>query len=945
MEVLYRLCVDSSDVNSVMLKDGEVQYPVFMGCLHLDNVFKSLLSSGYKFCGLPYDFRKDGRSILDLPVQPYNPTEDEMQDMFDMNSMPTMGQDELRKYLSQEDVKYVAEPEAEYTINTRQEFIEYLNTYKTMRNRLDVRPINYFVHPSARFTVDEWKSGEFDEYFRTMEVRRNMSWDAFQYLRNWLTIHGMDPMADATGIVKAYCAWGIDGLNTKFINKQQQSMLIQEDYILTDSVDPDAYDIHRYDFALIDRYGAIFPPEDVVAGFGGWKVAVKHGLQSSYVKDLLSKLREGQYGVVPIKTKASEEVLFFNGLKDTIRVTPYEIKCGTARVANLVVHMPDVVGKTIPQQYWSAKYNERIMEMSNLYAVAYDILGQTKITADVSTFQALELVGCDIRGCIQYVLDKTQPDPTDEDAVAEYPTAEELNLFLERGYETEGLSSVAQLRFDTIEDIVTGAINTDAIGSGIKLDAMVDVDTIYKYLYCAHFCKTKVSVNDIYKLTRNVREHAVEVPFSLDTGKRNAQVLQLKSDVFTIDVPCTEQKGKIKGFYADLDKYTDSQANQCCGFLKVVRVAKEFGTRDRHVAFEALTVNLLRDGKVAARNLDALIEIYGNIIDHAPVQYRSVHHELKRRICMGLYFSVAEEGVLRVPASLSTEPYPVPQDLVNSIRSTIKPKITSTALYCSKMYADGCFTHYCVNADITPYHVYPKETFRIPAAPLPGLWYDWNSMGAPAIRQKLIDAGIISMTFVPWTNRYLSEMYFSPLGYIKEANLAIYMNYCNDYRAKTKLNEEFLGAPHIEELLYPGVHDSQCRIEHETPLRKEGELPPLVVSNGEILTYEKYGDRTALKTRSVNDNDSAVRPFSGFKAEDFDMLGDVSKVKLPMNNGDHYFVVNNDAENPTFEADGTTYNSISYLSQFVNKDFPIVNIWGRKYLFCDLFGTMWEAVI
>ena len=399
MEVLYRLRIDGNE-NSVMIKDGEIQYPVFMESLHAEEIFRNLLSSGYKFCGLPFDFRKDGRSITELPVQDYTPEMDEMQDMFDLNSVQKLSQDELRKNLSQEDVQYLPEADAEYTINTRQEFIEYLKTCNSIRNELDVRPINYFVHPAARFSIDEWRSGEYSEYFRIMANRRNMTWRAFNFLRDWLVMHGMDQFADAVDITKAYCAWGIDGLNTKFISKQQQTMLIQEDYILTDMVDADAYEIHRYESALIDRYGAIFPPEDVPAGFGGWKIAIKNGVQSSVVKGLIGKLREGQYGVVPIKTKSQDEVLLFNGLRDTIRVTPYEISCGRTKIANFVVHMPDVAGKSVPHYYWSARYNDRVKEMSNIYALSYEILQQRKFTADVSTFKALELAGCDIKACI-----------------------------------------------------------------------------------------------------------------------------------------------------------------------------------------------------------------------------------------------------------------------------------------------------------------------------------------------------------------------------------------------------------------------------------------------------------------------------------------------------------------------------------------------------------------
>lgn len=53
MEVLYRLRIDGNE-NSVMIKDGEIQYPVFMESLHAEEIFRNLLSSGYKFCGFTF---------------------------------------------------------------------------------------------------------------------------------------------------------------------------------------------------------------------------------------------------------------------------------------------------------------------------------------------------------------------------------------------------------------------------------------------------------------------------------------------------------------------------------------------------------------------------------------------------------------------------------------------------------------------------------------------------------------------------------------------------------------------------------------------------------------------------------------------------------------------------------------------------------------------------
>lgn len=170
MDITSRLRIEGNE-NAFMVNDAGHTYPVFAESLHTTGIFQQLISSGYRLCGLPYDFKKDGVSIMSLPCRDYMPTEDELQDMFDFNSLSHMSADELRSNLSEEEITYLPEPPAKYTIATREEFMEYLRSIRTATQEEDYKPINYFVHPSARFTIDEWKSGEYIEYFRIMESR------------------------------------------------------------------------------------------------------------------------------------------------------------------------------------------------------------------------------------------------------------------------------------------------------------------------------------------------------------------------------------------------------------------------------------------------------------------------------------------------------------------------------------------------------------------------------------------------------------------------------------------------------------------------------------------------------------------------------------------------------------------------------------------------------
>ena len=106
MEVINRLRIRGNE-NAFMVRDADVTYPVFSTSLLAAEIFSQLESSGYKLCNLPFDFRKDGMSIMSLPVIDYTPTPAEEQDMFDLDSMPKMSNEEARSKISEEDAKYV----------------------------------------------------------------------------------------------------------------------------------------------------------------------------------------------------------------------------------------------------------------------------------------------------------------------------------------------------------------------------------------------------------------------------------------------------------------------------------------------------------------------------------------------------------------------------------------------------------------------------------------------------------------------------------------------------------------------------------------------------------------------------------------------------------------------------------------------------------------------
>lgn len=919
-----------------IVKDANDTYPIFEESLHSKEIFDNLIESGYKFCGLPYDFRKNGVSIETLPVIDFEITPDQEFDMHDLNDLQRYDGTELIQRVSVDDVKYIDELPANYTIATREDFIAYLTDCQTHISEDDFYPINYFVHPNARFTVDEWMSGDYKEYFNVMERRRNLSYLKFLKLRNWLVDIGMNPMGTASDIVDMYTMWGVDGLNARFIAKKRKISYVYDDFRMHDGLAPDAYEITRTEEALVDMYGAVFPPEDIPEGYDGWHVAYTRGRESQAFKNKISRLAQGEYGTVTVTTKSEDEIIEMSTLKETISISPYKIKCGNTSMHMFTVHLPDVTNKILQSYFWSAKYDQRVLDMSRLYALSYDLINRMRRDSDVSSYKLLTELGCDIKGAFRYMLNMQGPTSAfDDESDDVIPTEADINMFVAGGYEEDELPAETVQALDVLKDIKSGKINSGAIADGERLDAHMNVDEVYKYLYCAHFCKTKMSMDYIASRMGENLEKNIEHIHDRDGFERDA--LPLVSGEFVINVPCNEIKEKIKGYTADANSFKTKQGEQCCGFLKVTQVASEYGTQQpRHVAFEAQTVNLYANGGKANRLLDELMEIFEQqLIENVPLSKQPTLRLYKRVTCMNEYFRVATEGRMKFTNQMGGKSISFPFEKALEYASTIQTKITSTAVYCAMMVDDsGMLTHYCVNADITPWKIYPRTGTKLPCASLPSLWYDWNQMGQPKIAEELTVNGYTYVGFVPWTRRYFEQRYFKNLDNLPAvADLVNYMRYCEDFRAATKTTEEFEHAPHMESLFYGIYPDETVRQDNGVELRADGTAPSVRVSIGSYVEPDPSHGKVNIKKIE----EPALQRFRGFTAEDFAMLGDVTKVKMP-GFAEKYISVDGDTIS-TEDRDNLPVYMISQL----NSSYPVVNIYGRKYLFRDIYGDIWEA--
>jgi len=946
MKVVDRLQINGVS-GSVMIQDNEVTYPVFMTSLHNRTIFDSLIKSGYKFCGIPFDFRLDGVSIMSLPEKEYVPNYNEQQDMYDLDSMAKLTEDELRSSISVEDVTYVEEPPTNYIYTTREEFLEYLRSTQTTSSESVYLPINYFVHPNARFTVEEWRSGQYTDYFRIMEDRRNMSYVDYRKLRGWLKQFYPNADKSAGDFVEAYYAWGIDGINQRFVSKKRKTMLINLSAgIASASTD---YQIYYEDVGLVDRYGAVFAPEDVKLDGDSWAVGYHGGKEDPTFRKITAGLKDNEYGLVKVRTQTQEDALELQTLKDTFTVTPYRVYSGKQEYPNFRITTFDSSPVSINSRWWSVNYDSRVYEMSQLRSIAYSIIQQRRRDADVSSFKALQYVGLDLRAALLYVVDRS--DNTTEDDIMgattvtvdpTIPTEDDVELYVTGNVDREALDADAQARLEYLDEVVAGKINVDKTAEGATADKAIDVKEIYRYLYALHFCRAKVPMDVLQELA-NYTESKVST-YRDNSGYESEVLAVSTSNNFVMNIPCPLLNAKIEGYNSDILRYKVIMANDCSCFCKVVNVAREYGTPEatRHVAFEAQYVKLV-DGfrrTPANANLERMMTAFDNALQVLPDSQRRVYSTYRRSTCMREYFRVAESGYMLLGKELGNQRVDFPQEFVDSVRSTIVNEITSTAIYCRRLYLFGHFTHFCVNADITPYQVYPLNQTDLPELHIKALWDDLTRIGGAAIDQKLRQDGYLYPGFMAWTYRYTFAKHFTDITDMPiDVDLCRYMQKTAAFCAEVKTTEEFEHAPHIESYMYGYYDPEDTKVDMSYELR-QGQ-PPAMVSSAKTINKSTYPEHK-LVTETTAVVDKPLRRFLGFSAEDFMTMDNVLDVEMPsMDFSDKFIIVEGDNISTDLQ-DNLPYYAIQQLE---GSGYPIVRLYGRKYIFRDMYGSLWEVTV
>ena len=921
MDIIKRLrMTGNEDVTAALIKDGDLEYPVFLESLLNTVICDELINSGWQLCGLPYDFRKGGIKFKDLPVEDFNPTTAEEQDMWDSIG-DKLSSEELKERMSEAAIEYLEMPPAEYTINTREELLKYLDTAEYVSLDNDFLPINYFVHPTALFTFEEYTSGQYSRYIEIMSRRRRMSYTKFNMLISWGFQHGLNKNFSAIDFLDFYYQWGIDGLNMPIINKKRETR-----YRILDPVDFPLEKMHqqfiyRHELGLVDKTGTILVPEETQ----GLKWEPKIDNQQAYEEKYIH-LKDNDTAIVDLVCKSTSESTVLEGLQATIQYDYNIILVGSMRLPNIYVYSNDSSNKPISPDYWNPSQYDKLRDICYLRALAQTAIKRCITPCNASSFKALTLSGCSpYSALVYYVLNERLDKAKIDDGSGRVALGDEgmptITLFdVDKYIEGKQLDSD---KYDVLDNFVKGITNIGHTYDGIRAESEYSADSIYEELYVIHYI-LGISLDELYEKITNIGEEE----FLVFTGNGYSHKLALPKLTLRLD-----------GYHSDLDTYRDDAVRDAYEYIYVTKIAREMGTVDakRHVAFECLMFTKNNKTKELLNKLkDMFIQrIENNVIG---LQKQNMFRKRTDEFTVSRFFEAGIKGTVTFPKQMGGEVVQLQPSEHMLFKSHLETCIESTVVYCdTNVEQDGCFRRFCVNAYITPEYIIPTSNTSIPESSFIALWRDFSAN--PAVHAKLVEKGVISSNHVAWENRYYTEK-LCLVDMLSDRTLVYYNDNANKYRLSVAETEEFLSAPHPLEYLSPGVFK-----EDEDEIRETGTVkvregaPNYAVGEAYVRTTQDYDFLLDVSGIDANSN-TGFTLFKGYDADDFYMIHDVLKTVLATT--DNYITVFAPMKFYTKETGTVDFTEIANLDP---QKYPVKNIRGRKYVLRDIKGKYWEVTI
>ena len=915
MKVVSRLHITGTNEFAVMINDEGEEYPVFLESLHNTVMFPLMLESGYELVKLPYGFVKDGVNIMDLPVVEYSPTDAILESMYEGIGIKLPDSELKSKISVNNSMAYMATPPTNYTITTREEFLEYLDATEKVSDIDDFKPLNYFVAPEARFTIDEFRGSKYTRYIHLIESRRRLSIQKFDRLVQWLHQFGLGNNYTAIDVLDAYFAWGIDGVNVQFISKRRETRNAR----LSANKNVRQF-VTRKTQGFVDGRRNMLTPlnqRDVA-----WEPVSK---DPSFLQDITRGLAVDETVPCEFQCRTTMDVTVLEGVDFNVTYCADTLMMLQQTYTTLFIISPVDASRQISLQLALPTNREELQTYCALMAEAELLYKMRRSKEKTCSYDALRVAGANPRAALDYITTKAglvgdiNKAPTTDDV---YLYWKDIPKFL-AGEELE------DEKVDYLEQILEGVLNIDSIQWAKDREAVNNIDSVFNELYAVHYV-FGVPIEDIYKAIVSITPDQKELVF---TGRGVKHTMNASRMEFT-----------KKAYLKDLQQYELENANTCANFTYVTCVAREVGVieSDRHVGIEFYMVTRTAD---VNRKLQEISSMFEEEVEYKVVQQEKRDQIMKFRasFILSAFFEIALKGTLTFPKVLGARKVDMHNKQLEYAKHLVR-KIESTVGYCDftvvgSNASDMSFNLYCVNAYITPEYVIPRKGVTIHEAPFMALWSNYANTN-PDIYAQLVAMGVLPAGFEAWEVRYYNEQFVQRdlMELNNEDSLMRYAEQAVESIQSWPADKDFKAVPHPVEYIYPGLC-KDTNNEAYVPIAPRDGLPVARIGNFRDITFDNYSDKV-LPLEIQEEPSQYVRPFKGFDAEGFVICPDIL-TKMPDQNKRRVVVLSGG-----YLYIPETGNTIDFTRlEELSDNYAYVHVYGRHYLLLDAGGKLWEVCI
>lgn len=908
----------SSQVNAVLINDEGEEYPVFLDSLHNTLIFPELMGSGYTLKSLPYGFVKDGVAVEDLPVEVYSVNDQVLERMYNTIGA-SVGMDELKKHVDTSAADAgLPTPPTNYTIKTRAEFLEYLELISSATVDDDFMPLNYFVAPEARFTLEEYFNNDNHKWIQLISGRRRMSLKKFHKLIDWLLKINLMPNYGVQDVLDAYFAWGVDGLQFKPIDKHREPRTLR----LTTSRSQ-AVPVIRNTYGLIDGLGNLLTPnneQDVV-----WKLAFT---DPTYVQRITEGMKPSETRTVNYRAAAKIDVTVLEGSQYQVQYSADMLLFQLHSYPSIEVLSPASTNTTLSLDLALPAAKERLYEHCALQALANTVVKIRKPTTKISSYDALRTCGANPQTAFDYIITKfnlsAERQTVSEDSMPVITQADAMNFLAGRPLpdDIKGF----------FQDVLDGVFNIDNVATGKQVEASITSESVFQELYAIHNV-LGVSLQEIYDQLRMLPENA------------SAMVFQKGDLTYSLDV--STMRFSRNGYLQDVQSYDLQNARDCTFFTYITMVAREVGINEcrRHVGIEFLMVD-----KNKAQVQELLKYLEDMYTDHVTRTIPSAQEQTKllqhiHMFALSRFFEMGLKGTITLPKALGGVVQTVDMGKASTARAYMQKKIENLTTYCSfTVQSDSTkklsFNAYCVNAYVTPEYIIPRGTSPIHEVPFYAAFHNWNRTN-PTFRAQLVGAGVLPPDFQSWDDRYLDESFMvrDVLEFDKPDSLFYYYDNAQEEVANYPADRDFVAVTHPMEYMFPGLYADDLEADLLPTPRKE----PIVIRQGfwRDITVEDYRDLLYPSEEKV-EQDQYIVEFKGFDAEAFFVTTDVLD-KIPAEDKVPITVIRR--TDSLYLSDTQQLVDFRQLENLDPDKYPVIHLYGRNYMLRAADGKLWEARI